>query len=58
MVYVPPDPPKVTNVEVTETGLVTIEFSEDMKEVEDLGILTEAGRRLATAQNKLPPLEV
>ena len=56
MVYVPPDPPKVTNVEVTETGLVTIEFSEDMKEVEDLGILTKAGRRLATAQKKLPPL--
>ena len=56
MVYVPPDPPKVTGVGVTETGLVTVEFSEDMKEVEDLGVLTEVGRRLATTQNKLPPL--
>ena len=36
VVYVPPSPPEVTSIDIDETGLVTIHFSEVMQEIIDL----------------------
>ena len=49
MIYVPPEPPKIDDWDITETGLVSIFFNKDMKEIKDMSLIRGAlsNRRLA-----------
>ena len=42
MVYVYPEPPRIINWEIMETGLVPIYFNTDMREIKDLSVIKES----------------